>query len=223
MPWRSTSSAYFAQTASRCQSKPASRSSPRRASRTASARKSIRSGKESAPCSSSIGRCIMLGAPLNRFPCPQDRKSTRLNSSHEWISYAVFCLKKKKLDGQAETAFRSTSRLMTFDYAFALLYLEGRIGRRHRSVGRRSQCGQVIRWSYRALFREHQALQLLGKRTRPQPNIEGSPIFLPPRYSLDAQFLQNLRAQRRFVIIFFFNNTATTEIYTLSLHDALPI
>src|SRR5438105_15498846 len=26
----------------------------------------------------------------------QDRKSTRLNSSHEWISYAVFCLKKKK-------------------------------------------------------------------------------------------------------------------------------
>src|SRR5207247_7750165 len=26
-----------------------------------------------------------------------DRKSTRLNSSHEWISYAVFCLKKKKV------------------------------------------------------------------------------------------------------------------------------
>src|SRR5438105_7538889 len=25
----------------------------------------------------------------------QDRKSTRLNSSHEWKSYAVFCLKKK--------------------------------------------------------------------------------------------------------------------------------
>src|SRR5258708_17833075 len=28
-------------------------------------------------------------------PCP-DRKSTRLNSSHQIISYAVFCLKKKK-------------------------------------------------------------------------------------------------------------------------------
>src|SRR5205809_3160520 len=28
-------------------------------------------------------------------PC-QDRKSTRLNSSHGYISYAVFCLKKKK-------------------------------------------------------------------------------------------------------------------------------
>src|SRR5690554_7295313 len=28
--------------------------------------------------------------------CTQDRKSTRLNSSHVRISYAVFCLKKKK-------------------------------------------------------------------------------------------------------------------------------
>src|SRR2546422_8027698 len=28
--------------------------------------------------------------------CPVDRKSTRLNSSHGYISYAVFCLKKKK-------------------------------------------------------------------------------------------------------------------------------
>src|SRR5438105_14131011 len=31
-----------------------------------------------------------------RAPGRADRKSTRLNSSHEWISYAVFCLKKKK-------------------------------------------------------------------------------------------------------------------------------
>src|SRR2546428_12125095 len=35
-----------------------------------------------------------------RVPAPQrgpgDRKSTRLNSSHDQISYAVFCLKKKK-------------------------------------------------------------------------------------------------------------------------------
>src|SRR5207247_7242970 len=29
----------------------------------------------------------------------RDRKSTRLNSSHEWISYAVFCLKKTKPSG----------------------------------------------------------------------------------------------------------------------------
>src|SRR5438105_13329393 len=33
----------------------------------------------------------------HRQRLPPDRKSTRLNSSHEWISYAVFCLKKKKI------------------------------------------------------------------------------------------------------------------------------
>src|SRR3712207_6862061 len=32
-----------------------------------------------------------------RSPCAADRKSTRLNSSHANISYAVFCLKKKKI------------------------------------------------------------------------------------------------------------------------------
>src|SRR6266576_3667445 len=31
------------------------------------------------------------------------------------------------------------------------------------------------------------------------------------------------RLPRRLVLLFFFNDTATTEIYTLSLHDALPI
>src|SRR2546430_12414995 len=31
-----------------------------------------------------------------RGGCGRDRKSTRLNSSHSQISYAVFCLKKKK-------------------------------------------------------------------------------------------------------------------------------
>src|SRR2546428_7100414 len=30
-------------------------------------------------------------------PSVRDRKSTRLNSSHDQISYAVFCLKKKKI------------------------------------------------------------------------------------------------------------------------------
>src|SRR5438270_6764505 len=32
-----------------------------------------------------------------------DRKSTRLNSSHSQISYAVFCLKKKKKNNQPQT------------------------------------------------------------------------------------------------------------------------
>src|SRR5690606_39458570 len=33
----------------------------------------------------------------NLINCVEDRKSTRLNSSHVKISYAVFCLKKKKM------------------------------------------------------------------------------------------------------------------------------
>src|SRR2546422_1719227 len=43
-------------------------------------------------------------APHGPREGPGDRKSTRLNSSHGYISYAVFCLKKKitKLDGLAE-------------------------------------------------------------------------------------------------------------------------
>src|SRR5690348_18217251 len=47
-------------------------------------------------------RALSTGARRVRRPglppdeVPQDRKSTRLNSSHPSISYAVFCLKKKK-------------------------------------------------------------------------------------------------------------------------------
>src|SRR5207247_8706825 len=33
-----------------------------------------------------------------------DRKSTRLNSSHEWISYAVFCLKKKNITNDIDVS-----------------------------------------------------------------------------------------------------------------------
>src|SRR2546430_8831412 len=38
-------------------------------------------------------------------PSDRDRKSTRLNSSHSQISYAVFCLKKKKNKQQTETLY----------------------------------------------------------------------------------------------------------------------
>src|SRR5256884_1340606 len=48
-------------------------------------------------------RCSRVGPAVTTtlFPCHgarcnRDRKSTRLNSSHGYISYAVFCLKKKK-------------------------------------------------------------------------------------------------------------------------------
>src|SRR2546430_12258285 len=39
---------------------------------------------------------IGTGDRSTRLPPGKDRKSTRLNSSHSQISYAVFCLKKKK-------------------------------------------------------------------------------------------------------------------------------
>src|SRR5436190_11984024 len=39
-----------------------------------------------------------MGEAYVRFALRIDRKSTRLNSSHTVISYAVFCLKKKKND-----------------------------------------------------------------------------------------------------------------------------
>src|SRR5216684_1979545 len=40
--------------------------------------------------------CPRAGTCATRSPLRIDRKSTRLNSSHGYISYAVFCLKKKK-------------------------------------------------------------------------------------------------------------------------------
>src|SRR2546430_5370441 len=66
----------------------------------------------SARASISVGRIIILSTPKGplvstfralpldqgetEHPRASDRKSTRLNSSHSQISYAVFCLKKKK-------------------------------------------------------------------------------------------------------------------------------
>src|SRR5437588_8133365 len=46
------------------------------------------------------------GATFDRV----DRKSTRLNSSHTVISYAVFCLKKKKQRNRLETHARHATR-----------------------------------------------------------------------------------------------------------------
>src|SRR3712207_429179 len=53
------------------------------------------------------GQIAVIGQGEPRFESELDRKSTRLNSSHANISYAVFCLKKKKkLDGIRETQAR---------------------------------------------------------------------------------------------------------------------
>src|SRR2546427_1122512 len=63
-----------------------------------------------------------------------DRKSTRLNSSHSQISYAVFCLKKKKQKGAPASSPKHTCRAPRFN----ALRAAGQIGSRHDAPHRRS-------------------------------------------------------------------------------------
>src|SRR6266496_4418692 len=102
------------------------------------------------------------GAGPDAARARRDRKSTRLNSSHVEISYAVFCLKKKK-------------------------------GSRTVSTGGTNNCELV------------HARQISGKAVRISVGRRLRAVHWLASY------------------FFFFNDTATTEIYTLSLHDALPI
>src|SRR5690606_40165836 len=50
-----------------------------------------------------------IGQRLGYLLLAQDRKSTRLNSSHVKISYAVFCLKKKKNKNSSSTVIDTRS------------------------------------------------------------------------------------------------------------------
>src|SRR5476651_2591946 len=102
------------------------------------------------------GRLVRRGVPAH-----PDRKSTRLNSSHANISYAVFCLKKKNAGGA----------------------VSGRL--------KRALQGAV----------DIEILCLVICRVG----------------------VGDIRGDNLLAFLFFFNDTATTEIYTLSLHDALPI
>src|SRR5476649_2143136 len=97
-----------------------------------------------------------------------DRKSTRLNSSHTVISYAVFCLKKKKIRVRREVSYLNPYNLL--------------------QPPRRSP-----------------------RKTQPAPRQRTARPGRPRRRSRGAS-----RGC-------FCNDTATPEIYTLSLHDALPI
>src|SRR2546427_5445970 len=59
-----------------------------------------------------LRRCAMSaqGVCANR-----DRKSTRLNSSHSQISYAVFCLKKKKRNEECKRGRHTKIRMTKYD------------------------------------------------------------------------------------------------------------
>src|SRR5947208_2746183 len=108
-----------------------------------------------------------------------DRKSTRLNSSHQIISYAVFCLKKKKTEIPTTTSITS---------ALSGRYLD--------------PTGMPSPFSIRAYF----SCALPFPLRVPCCSVC---LFFSPVCLLLAAF--------------FFHDPATTEIYTLSLHDALPI
>src|SRR5437868_10401777 len=63
------------------------------------------------------------GPSDGRMAPPEDRKSTRLNSSHVSISYAVFCLKKKKK--------KNTQHTTTIKYQ---LYIFNTTNREHLAI-----------------------------------------------------------------------------------------
>src|SRR3954462_13376228 len=113
--------------------------------------------------------------------CALDRKSTRLNSSHTIISYAVFCLKKKEYG----------------PYRWLVV-----AGLRDRLRGLYSPAVATPCW-------------YVPPVPCRSPKCARSPLFFlmirrPPRSTLFP-----------YTTLFRSNDTATTEIYTLSLHDAL--
>src|SRR5207244_11055473 len=81
----------------------AARRRPHRERRDPLAPASLGAGKEQHSFQSRMGmrepfRLPGVGVPTRLGDRLGDRKSTRLNSSHQIISYAVFCLKKKKIE-----------------------------------------------------------------------------------------------------------------------------
>src|SRR5258708_30534226 len=71
----------------------------------------------SSPTDLTIGDWETVGSDPNLLR-REDRKSTRLNSSHQIISYAVFCLKKKKMSFWGENNVAASPSLnFTFPLA----------------------------------------------------------------------------------------------------------
>src|SRR5690242_19897418 len=126
-----------------------------------------------------------------------DRKSTRLNSSHMSTSYAVFCLKKKKrVDRPRRRSLRAPGRPARARPCRAARAQACRQRTVCRAARRRPD-RRTRRAAVADARRAGRAQCQCGRAARGGPGIR-SPLF-------------------------FFNDTATTEIYTLSLHDALPI
>src|SRR5260221_4692658 len=64
---------------------------------------------------------VQVGETLGGGLAARDRKSTRLNSSHTVISYAVFCLKKKKsYHASQPTATKRVTMYVLLDHCMLL-------------------------------------------------------------------------------------------------------
>src|SRR5258708_8017394 len=59
-----------------------------------------------------VASCCRLCPPGYSIPVFRDRKSTRLNSSHQIISYAVFCLKKEEHTSELQSPDHLVCRLL---------------------------------------------------------------------------------------------------------------
>src|SRR5688572_26560185 len=129
-----------------------------------------------------------------RWSAGTDRKSTRLNSSHSQISYAVFCLKKK-----TRGMFRNTrpDDMLARTLKAALTKCPGLDPAAVEDV----IVGCAMPEAEQGMNVARIGLLLAG---------------FPDSFS-------GMTVNRFCSSGFFFNDTATTEIYTLSLHDALPI
>src|SRR5687768_18367598 len=64
----------------------------------------------SSPGPESNGGSALASQSIVECVPPADRKSTRLNSSHGYISYAVFCLKKKK---NTKTTYNTYTKILS--------------------------------------------------------------------------------------------------------------
>src|SRR5688572_4595182 len=176
-----------------------------------------------------------------------DRKSTRLNSSHSQISYAVFCLKKKKRRSDALVdrvpllacvfffILRRAARSTLFPYTtlFRSVVAQSAEHLQTHRDRRSAQCagpGERL-WQHgrnqggqRGLPSAHTARE--GSRSEEHTSELQSQSNLVCRLLLEKKKKTERRTRRsrpapRVRILF--HPTARREIYTLSLHDALPI
>src|SRR5438552_11559204 len=68
-----------------------------------------------------LGPLRAAGRTPRRPAARKDRKSTRLNSSHQIISYAVFCLKKKKKKKKTEEQTKNKQYSSMYTYITKLI------------------------------------------------------------------------------------------------------